>query len=175
LLYNQLLKSDYCRTLASKAISRAVTSYWPGTTLNLLKFPITFLNLKKEKLRSKRLQENNTLFEKIEAERSIMYKKDYDLRHAEYIGIVESSFESHKNKMDSSSDSSYSLDPYNDAIVEGENYKNSDLVENKLIQDARDLYKPSYYENCSAFFYDTPGYLNTHDIIKYLIFLFILL
>ncbi|XP_003224714.1 nitric oxide-associated protein 1 [Anolis carolinensis] len=39
-LFNALLHSDYCKSRASQAIHRATISPWPGTTLNLLKFPI---------------------------------------------------------------------------------------------------------------------------------------
>lgn len=40
LLFNTLLQSDYCKVQAMDLIQRATTSPWPGTTLNLLKFPI---------------------------------------------------------------------------------------------------------------------------------------
>ncbi|XP_064415487.1 nitric oxide-associated protein 1 isoform X2 [Latimeria chalumnae] len=39
-LFNMLLESDYCKSKASEVIQRATISPWPGTTLNLLKFPI---------------------------------------------------------------------------------------------------------------------------------------
>ncbi|XP_053155671.1 nitric oxide-associated protein 1 [Hemicordylus capensis] len=39
-LFNTLLHSDYCKSRASDVINRATISPWPGTTLNLLKFPI---------------------------------------------------------------------------------------------------------------------------------------
>ncbi|XP_054843152.1 nitric oxide-associated protein 1 [Eublepharis macularius] len=39
-LFNTLLCSDYCKSRASDVTSRATISPWPGTTLNLLKFPI---------------------------------------------------------------------------------------------------------------------------------------
>ncbi|CAI5796790.1 oxide-associated 1 [Podarcis lilfordi] len=39
-LFNALLHSDYCKSRASDVINRATISPWPGTTLNLLKFPI---------------------------------------------------------------------------------------------------------------------------------------
>uniref|UniRef100_A0A8C4Q3I1 Nitric oxide associated 1 n=1 Tax=Eptatretus burgeri TaxID=7764 RepID=A0A8C4Q3I1_EPTBU len=39
-LFNTLLESDYCKSKAPDIIQRATTSTWPGTTLNLLKFPI---------------------------------------------------------------------------------------------------------------------------------------
>ncbi|XP_064199966.1 nitric oxide-associated protein 1 [Anguilla rostrata] len=39
-LFNTLLESDYCKSKASEVIRKATISPWPGTTLNLLKFPI---------------------------------------------------------------------------------------------------------------------------------------
>lgn len=39
-LFNTLLQSDYCKVQAVDLIQRATVSPWPGTTLNLLKFPI---------------------------------------------------------------------------------------------------------------------------------------
>ncbi|NWR71334.1 NOA1 protein, partial [Centropus unirufus] len=39
-LFNILLRSDYCKSRAPDIVDRATVSPWPGTTLNLLKFPI---------------------------------------------------------------------------------------------------------------------------------------
>ncbi|NWH72189.1 NOA1 protein, partial [Piaya cayana] len=39
-LFNILLRSDYCKSRAPDVVDRATVSPWPGTTLNLLKFPI---------------------------------------------------------------------------------------------------------------------------------------
>ncbi|XP_037949551.1 nitric oxide-associated protein 1 [Teleopsis dalmanni] len=39
-LFNILLNSDYCRPQASNLVPRATTCPWPGTTLEMLKFPI---------------------------------------------------------------------------------------------------------------------------------------
>ncbi|NXY70505.1 NOA1 protein, partial [Glareola pratincola] len=39
-LFNSLLYSDYCKSRAPDVVDRATVSPWPGTTLNLLKFPI---------------------------------------------------------------------------------------------------------------------------------------
>uniref|UniRef100_H2V7Y6 Nitric oxide associated 1 n=1 Tax=Takifugu rubripes TaxID=31033 RepID=H2V7Y6_TAKRU len=39
-LFNTLLESDYCKSRASDVVHKATISPWPGTTLNLLKFPI---------------------------------------------------------------------------------------------------------------------------------------
>lgn len=165
-LFNQLLKSDYCRTLASNAIQRAMTSFWPGTTLNMVKFPITFLNDKRARERAERLKNDSILFEKIEEERSKMYKNDHNLKDAECLGIVGRSFDQHTNVHQEKIDSSYSLDPNTGAILEGESYKNAQQVEETRIQESRELYRPKNFENKSAFFYDTPGVLQTHEILK---------
>ncbi|XP_054168405.1 nitric oxide-associated protein 1-like isoform X2 [Oppia nitens] len=39
-LFNSLMQSDLCKLRDLDLINRATTSLWPGTTLNLLKFPI---------------------------------------------------------------------------------------------------------------------------------------
>ncbi|SPP75647.1 nitric oxide-associated protein 1 [Drosophila guanche] len=39
-LFNILLNSDYCRPEASELVRKATTCPWPGTTLQLLRFPI---------------------------------------------------------------------------------------------------------------------------------------
>lgn len=54
-LFNTLLKSDYCKVQAIDLVQRATVSAWPGTTLNLLKFPILNPTDKKCWLRTIRL------------------------------------------------------------------------------------------------------------------------
>ncbi|VDL97832.1 unnamed protein product [Schistocephalus solidus] len=39
-LFNRLLLSDFCKSEARESIHRATVSYWPGTTIGLLKFPV---------------------------------------------------------------------------------------------------------------------------------------
>ncbi|KAE8631293.1 hypothetical protein XENTR_v10001141 [Xenopus tropicalis] len=57
-LFNTLLQSDYCKEKASEIIKEATISPWPGTTLDLLKFPI--VNPKPYRMfqRQKRLKED---------------------------------------------------------------------------------------------------------------------
>lgn len=54
-LFNALLQSDYCKVHAVDIVKRATVSRWPGTTLNLLKFPINRPTGWKIRERSKRL------------------------------------------------------------------------------------------------------------------------
>ena len=85
-LYNRLLASDFCRTIASAAIPRASTSFWPCTTQNVLSFPINFLDNKKMSMRSARLIKDRQLLEEIDQERFINYTKKHELKDAEVIG-----------------------------------------------------------------------------------------
>ncbi|XP_042203104.1 nitric oxide-associated protein 1-like isoform X2 [Homarus americanus] len=56
-LFNALLGSDMCKTSATSLIRRATTSPWPGTTLNMLKFPVLRPSGHMLYLRVKRLKE----------------------------------------------------------------------------------------------------------------------
>ena len=56
-LFNTLLQSDFCKSQAVDIVQRATTSPWPGTTLNLLKFPILKMASWKSAYRYKRLKE----------------------------------------------------------------------------------------------------------------------
>ncbi|NXU05753.1 NOA1 protein, partial [Buphagus erythrorhynchus] len=59
-LFNTLLRSDYCKSRASDIIDRATVSPWPGTTLNLLKFPIINPTCDRIFRRQERLKEEAT-------------------------------------------------------------------------------------------------------------------
>ncbi|XP_051475055.1 nitric oxide-associated protein 1 isoform X2 [Apus apus] len=59
-LFNSLLLSDYCKSRAPDIIDRATVSPWPGTTLNLLKFPIINPTCDRIFRRQERLKEEAT-------------------------------------------------------------------------------------------------------------------
>ncbi|NXV96618.1 NOA1 protein, partial [Calonectris borealis] len=59
-LFNTLLRSDYCKSRAPDAVDRATVSPWPGTTLNLLKFPIINPTCDRIFRRQERLKEEAT-------------------------------------------------------------------------------------------------------------------
>ncbi|NXE74563.1 NOA1 protein, partial [Cochlearius cochlearius] len=59
-LFNTLLRSDYCKSRAPDVIDRATVSPWPGTTLNLLKFPIINPTCDRIFRRQERLKEEAT-------------------------------------------------------------------------------------------------------------------
>lgn len=90
-LFNTLLKSDYCKSQADDLIQRATTSVWPGTTLNLLKFPVSKPGGYKLKLRLERLEQLKKL-ERFEAkEKERLLRETNDWRHAVLMGRIDRS------------------------------------------------------------------------------------
>nr|XP_015200543.1 PREDICTED: nitric oxide-associated protein 1 [Lepisosteus oculatus] len=63
-LFNTLLESDYCKSKAPDVIQKATISRWPGTTLNLLKFPIINPTPYRMFKRSERLKSDGSQSEK---------------------------------------------------------------------------------------------------------------
>ncbi|XP_034266773.1 nitric oxide-associated protein 1 [Pantherophis guttatus] len=75
-LFNTLLHSDYCKSKASEVIHRATISPFPGTTLNLLKFPIINPTPYRVLRRQERLKEDS---EKSEEDLSINEQKQLNI------------------------------------------------------------------------------------------------
>lgn len=81
-LFNHLMQSELCRLREFDLIQRATTSPWPGTTLNLLKFPIRPLPAWEKELRRRRLfsKRVRTSLNEIELRRSMKYQpEDHNL------------------------------------------------------------------------------------------------
>ncbi|NXD87052.1 NOA1 protein, partial [Halcyon senegalensis] len=111
-LFNTLLRSDYCKSRAPDVINRATVSSWPGTTLNLLKFPIINPTCDRIFRRQERLKEEAT---KTEDQLSSEEKKHLDhLKKQGYlVGEVGRTFQRQKSSsvVDFDPDAlSYSID-----------------------------------------------------------------
>lgn len=142
-LFNALLGSDMCKTKASFLIHRATTSPWPGTTLNMLKFPLLRPSHSRLYERKQRLTEQNVKFKKVKE-----YTSDVGLATlAGYIGRTFAD-EKHEEKMDQFSLDSNKL-PRNSIKVLG-------------INDSH----PDY--SASKWCYDTPGTVQPDQIINLL-------
>lgn len=63
-LFNALLQSDLCKSTASDIIQKATVSQWPGTTLNLLKFPIFRIHDWRLNIRKRRLEADHFKMER---------------------------------------------------------------------------------------------------------------
>lgn len=96
-LFNALLQSDYCKVHAVDIIKRATVSRWPGTTLNLLKFPINRPSGWKIYQRTRRLQSEAKLYR---VEKQIRNAQLHDKTPSEapaLIGHIGRSFSEHHN------------------------------------------------------------------------------
>ncbi|XP_058694729.1 nitric oxide-associated protein 1 [Poecile atricapillus] len=111
-LFNTLLRSDYCKSRAPDIIDRATVSPWPGTTLNLLKFPIINPTCDRIFRRQERLKEEAA---KTEDQLSIEEKKYLNqLKKQGYlVGRVGRTFQQQKSSTEIDFDPdmlSYSMD-----------------------------------------------------------------
>ncbi|XP_053920285.1 nitric oxide-associated protein 1 [Cuculus canorus] len=82
-LFNILLRSDYCKSRAPDVVDRATVSSWPGTTLNLLKFPIINPTCDRIFRRQERLKE-----EAAKTEDQLSDEERKDLNHLKKQGYL---------------------------------------------------------------------------------------
>ncbi|XP_073898268.1 nitric oxide-associated protein 1 isoform X2 [Castor canadensis] len=145
-LFNTLLESDYCTVKGTEAIDRATISPWPGTTLNLLKFPICNPTPYRMFERQKRLKKDAT-----KAEEDLSEQEQNQVHHLKKHGYVvgrvgRTFFYSKEQKNEATFDfdaDSLAFDMGNEPVVVHKSTKRVELTP----QDVRDAH----------WFYDTPG------------------
>ncbi|XP_044743956.1 nitric oxide-associated protein 1 [Chrysoperla carnea] len=91
-LFNALLQSDYCKIQAVDLIQRATVSQWPGTTLNLLKFPILRPSGWRLYARTKRLVANRNNLNAENALRKSRLRETKNPMYASLIGHIDRTF-----------------------------------------------------------------------------------
>ncbi|XP_077429492.1 nitric oxide-associated protein 1 [Vanacampus margaritifer] len=157
-LFNALLQSDYCKSRASDLIGKATVSPWPGTTLNLLKFPIINPTPYRMFRRHRRLEECRRQTDDDLPPDEL--KKLQDLRRQGYlVGHVGRTF---LPKVDRGT---VSFHP--DALAFGENDDDGETASTgKEDHQAGEL---TYNELKDAhWLFDTPGITKEHDILHLL-------
>jgi len=160
-LFNRLLSSDYCKSSARDFIKRATTCVWPGTTLNLLRFPILYPARWRIVQRDQRLTKQRSE----DAERQLMKEaadKDSGNRSlANLMGHVGATFQTVDSiaiALDDATDDpatySFGRDQFNESGRTYHNVAEPDLEEER--------YKQSHW--C----YDSPGLVNKEQVINQL-------
>ncbi|XP_014285705.1 nitric oxide-associated protein 1 isoform X2 [Halyomorpha halys] len=99
-LFNALLQSDYCKVKAVDLIQRATTAPWPGTTLNLLKFPILRPEGWRLYLRTMRLQKDRMMLRaeaKLRKEQKVFFKTK-DRTPPQLVGHIGRTFHQEKDE-----------------------------------------------------------------------------
>lgn len=157
-LFNTLLESDYCTAKGSEAIDRATISPWPGTTLNLLKFPICNPTPYRMFKRHQRLKKDST-----QAEEDLSEQEQNQLnvlkKHGYVVGRVGRTFlysEERKDTVPFEFDAdSLAFDMENEPVMG--THKSTKQVE-LTAQDVKDAH----------WFYDTPGITKENCILNLL-------
>ena len=85
-LFNALIQSDLCKTQAVDLLERATVSLWPGTTLNLLKFPMLRPTGIRMTHRTQRLITEGRVRAAEQDLRRLQLKKSHQPEHATLIG-----------------------------------------------------------------------------------------
>lgn len=91
-LFNILLHSDYCRPDASNLVAKATTCPWPGTTLQMLKFPIHRPSEIRVYERFKRLKSEQSIRAEKELLRKNQARKTGNTKYAVPMGEVGRTF-----------------------------------------------------------------------------------
>jgi len=98
-IFNALLESDLCKVEAVDKVEKAMTSPVPGTTLNLLKFPVMRPDPAKLNRRLQRLRRTMSHFAEKEEERLSLLRQHRDRKYAVLRGPVETTFvQMHRDK-----------------------------------------------------------------------------
>ncbi|XP_077992657.1 nitric oxide-associated protein 1-like [Glandiceps talaboti] len=165
-LFNQLLRSDYCKTKVSDIVQRATISIWPGTTLNLLKFPTLSPNPQRMAQRLKRLEDERKAMRKKMKEAKRFSTKDIPFDYDAYVrGNIGQTFEPSKDMKQAELGFDVGNNPFLLEVVDPNNpgkksqpvpWKSSEMPEllhpNELLQ--------------AKWFYDTPGVINDNQILS---------
>lgn len=140
-LFNALLQSDYCKVHAADIVKRATVSRWPGTTLNLLKFPINRPSGWKIKERNKRIRMDAKLM-KVEKEirKGQIHGKEFT-EAPSLIGHVGRTFVDYQVSDDNVAEDRFKL---------------------TVLDDKHELF------NKSKWFYDTPGVVHPDQVLSLL-------
>ncbi|XP_051821085.1 nitric oxide-associated protein 1 [Antechinus flavipes] len=156
-LFNALLASDYCTARGADTTERATISPWPGTTLNLLKFPISKPTPYQMFERNKRLREEAAQVEEdlSKPERERLYRLK---RQGYLVGRVRRTTSTSQNEeptFEFDADSlAFDMENEPPRIAPDEPEKHVELTP----QEVKD----------SHWFYDTPGIVKENCVLNYL-------
>ncbi|XP_072177755.1 nitric oxide-associated protein 1-like [Diadema setosum] len=177
-LFNRFLESDLCQGKASRHIGRATISRWPGTTINLLRFPLLNPTQEKLALRGRRLHEEREARQKEKKLRRMetqrisrrMEKDEIEFPHNAYLtGSVERTFES-KSMEANEAALPEDGDPFSLALktpsLERDRTKRS-VDRSSSSTPVLSLYTPEELSR-TQWFFDTPGVIYKDQVLTLL-------
>ncbi|KAM4854826.1 nitric oxide-associated protein 1 [Thomomys bottae] len=160
-LFNTLLESDYCTAKGSEAIDRATISPWPGTTLNLLKFPICNPTPYRMFARHKRLKKDATKTKEDLSEEE-QNQLNHFKKHGYVVGRVGRTFLYSQSRTEQKDEAAFYFDADSLAFDMGNEPVATVHQPTKRVeltpQDVKDAH----------WFYDTPGITKENCILNLL-------
>ncbi|XP_040579418.1 nitric oxide-associated protein 1 isoform X1 [Lepeophtheirus salmonis] len=147
-IFNMLMDSDLCKVQAHDKVEKASVTPVPGTTLNLLKFPITRPDPSRMNERTSRLARDASILSVIEKQRMQELIVSKDLKYAAPVGLVGRTFGQDKsiNVMDFSFTGGNKVE---EILPKRLNPKSHDFADGR-------------------WFYDTPGTVSHDQVINLL-------
>ncbi|XP_078668356.1 nitric oxide-associated protein 1-like [Branchiostoma floridae x Branchiostoma belcheri] len=169
-LFNRLLESDFCQQKAEEVFQRATISQWPGTTLNLLRFPMINPERKARlAVRKKRLWERNKMLRSRPTQQmEQMERKAYVVGH---VGRTDSQELLYEEDAEAELSFSTSLRKLSGDPEDGWTMAEGDLSHRQELQREDRTKTPSglaqIFEG-GKWVCDTPGYINDQQILNLL-------
>ncbi|XP_063313454.1 nitric oxide-associated protein 1 [Pelobates fuscus] len=157
-LFNSLLQSDYSKAKASEIIKAATISPWPGTTLNLLKFPIVNPTPYRMFRRHERLKNDSAKSQEELSEEEQKLLKSLK-NHSYVVGRVGKTFKVQKMKRE-------------DVMFDADLLSISTEEDDKPVLFTEDPTKDLQFTNNELkdahWFYDTPGIVKENCVLNHL-------
>ncbi|KAF1385140.1 hypothetical protein PFLUV_G00127580 [Perca fluviatilis] len=159
-LFNTLLDSDYCKSKASDLIHKATISPWPGTTLDLLKFPIINPTPNRMFRRQERLNEAERQTEDEMSQEELQRLRVFS-RKGYLVGRVGRTFRSEVRSRPDEIEFDF------DSLAFGENEDEETTKTTAAPSRSADEFTFNELKD-AHWLYDTPGIIKEHDILALL-------
>ncbi|XP_035600374.1 nitric oxide-associated protein 1 [Oncorhynchus keta] len=160
-LFNSLLESDYCKSRASDVIHKATISPWPGTTLNLLKFPIINPTPYRMFRRSERLQSSSKQTESDLSPQELKRLEQFS-KQGYLVGRIGRTFRTNVE----SNRGLIEFDP--DSLAYGEDVIDKEERDCTLSNPSPEVELTLNELKDAHWLYDTPGIMKEHDVLDLL-------
>ncbi|XP_021378563.1 nitric oxide-associated protein 1-like [Mizuhopecten yessoensis] len=164
-LFNALLRSDYCKFSARSGLPRATVADWPGTTVSVLKFPITTpMGWKLAKRAARFGKHRNSYQKELELRRS--KAKEGNWKYASVAGIVAATDFRDEADIIKSYHEKDRYKGYDSPMYE---YSADKVIVKRDTKppEPKTKFDPKKYER-AKWLCDTPGIRNTESMMTYL-------
>lgn len=167
-LFNTFLASDYCKHTYRDIVQRATVSKWPGTTLDVIKFPIFSPSSERLHLRYMRLKVDQKRLHDLQARKKVKLKEHGRTEHGILIGHVgKTEFRSEEiieeeNKRYSSTGQSFSTYTFNAADEELK--EETGFEKGNVLSLRKTVLEEKFPE--ARWTCDTPGLINENQLIN---------